>query len=128
MTPSPVDAARNADGGPGVTEPHSPPPDRFWRRGEAPTQTRHPYVVLATALFGLFTVGFTIEEQAHLGQDYDQNPYDSEHFDEMFDPRRYPLLGTVRSAIDMREPDQDFAFGLRIIVSGIRATAPAPEA
>ena len=60
MPPSPVDAARNADGGAGVTEPHSPPPDRFWRRGEARTEARHPYVVLATALFGLFTVGFTI--------------------------------------------------------------------
>ena len=60
MTPSPVDAARNADGGPGVTELHSPPPARLWRRGEERTEARHPYVVLATALFGLFTVGFTI--------------------------------------------------------------------
>jgi EmrB/QacA subfamily drug resistance transporter len=61
MTPSPADAARNADGGPGVTEPHSPPPDRFWRRGDGRDgQARHPYVVLAAALFGLFTVGFTI--------------------------------------------------------------------
>jgi TetR/AcrR family tetracycline transcriptional repressor len=89
---------------------------------------RPDHTARAVAVLLHFTVGFTIEEQAHLGQDYDQNPYDSEHFDEMFDPRRYPLLGTVRSAIDMREPDQDFAFGLRIILSGIRATAPAPEA
>jgi EmrB/QacA subfamily drug resistance transporter len=61
VTPSPVDVARNADGGPGVTEPHSPPPDGFWRRGDGRgNEDRHPYVVLATALFGLFTVGFTI--------------------------------------------------------------------
>ena len=61
MAPSPVAAARNADGGPGVTEPHAPPPDRFWRRGDGRgTEARHPTVVLATALFGLFTVGFTI--------------------------------------------------------------------
>jgi EmrB/QacA subfamily drug resistance transporter len=61
MTASPADAARNADGGPGVTEAHSLPPDRFWRRGDGREgQTRHPRVVLATALFGLFTVGFTI--------------------------------------------------------------------
>jgi EmrB/QacA subfamily drug resistance transporter len=56
-----ADAARDADGGPGVTEPHAPPPAGFWRRGDGRGgEARHPYVVLATALFGLFTVGFTI--------------------------------------------------------------------
>lgn len=60
MPPSPDDAARTADGGAGVTEPHVPPPDRLWRRVASGSTSRHPTVVLATALFGLFTVGFTI--------------------------------------------------------------------
>jgi EmrB/QacA subfamily drug resistance transporter len=62
VAPSAADAARNADWGAGVTEPHPPLPAGLWRRGGdgRGEEARHPYVVLATALFGLFTVGFTI--------------------------------------------------------------------
>jgi TetR/AcrR family tetracycline transcriptional repressor len=77
----------------------------------------------AVAVLLHFTVGFTIEEQAHLGQDYDENPYSSERIGDLFDPRRFPLLSTVRAEIDMHDPEADFAFGLRIVLTGIRATA-----
>jgi TetR/AcrR family tetracycline transcriptional repressor len=89
----------------------------------APAGIPTAHTARSVAVLLHFTIGFTIEEQAHQGQDYDQNPYDKERFDELFDPRRYPLLSSVRDELDMHEPDTDFAFGLRVILAGIRATA-----
>jgi len=87
-------------------------------QGVAPAHTAR----CVAALLHL-TIGFTIEEQAHLGQDYDENPYRSEKLAELYDPRRYPLIWQTRDTLDMHDPDADFAYSLRVLLAGIRATA-----
>ena len=63
-----------------------------------------------------YTIGFTIEEQARTGSAYDGNPYAGG-----FRSRRGTLsvdrAGGGRSL--QREPDANFEYGLRIVLSGI---------
>ncbi|AHH21938.1 putative transcriptional regulator, TetR family [Nocardia nova SH22a] len=68
-----------------------------------------------------YTIGFVIEEQARTGVDYADNPYTE--LDTVVDAERYPR--TAQMVIDQAEaePDAEFAHGLRVILTGVRALA-----
>jgi TetR/AcrR family transcriptional regulator, tetracycline repressor protein len=74
-----------------------------------------------------YTVGFTIEEQARTGSDYEESPYTPEQLATLVDADRFPLM--ARSVGELFEPDSDAAFehGLRIIIAGMRAGASSPD-
>ncbi|HZE37760.1 MAG TPA: TetR/AcrR family transcriptional regulator C-terminal domain-containing protein [Stackebrandtia sp.] len=69
-----------------------------------------------------FTIGFTIEQQSREGVDYSEdNPYRPEAMSEILDARRYPLMTEAGDAFVNPDFDEDFEFGLRVILAGLTA-------
>jgi TetR/AcrR family tetracycline transcriptional repressor len=60
-----------------------------------------------------YTVGFTIEEQARTGADYDRNPYEEGL---TVDAARYPLTAEVSGQLFTENSFED---GLRVILAGM---------
>ncbi|BCJ37452.1 putative transcriptional regulator, TetR family (tetracyclin resistance) [Actinocatenispora thailandica] len=71
-----------------------------------------------------YTIGFTIEEQARVGEAYPENPYIPERIAQSIDATRFPL--TAATIGDMFDPDTDAAFdeGLQLILTGMAALLP----
>ncbi|MDN5918291.1 MAG: TetR/AcrR family transcriptional regulator C-terminal domain-containing protein [Pseudonocardia sp.] len=68
-------------------------------------------------------VGFTIEEQARLGQAYDgENPHETAALIAAVDAERFPLTARSRETLYGPDADADFERGLRVILAGLRAT------
>ncbi|MGA8115973.1 MAG: TetR/AcrR family transcriptional regulator C-terminal domain-containing protein [Actinocatenispora sp.] len=70
-----------------------------------------------------YTVGFTIEEQARTGVDYEENPYRPDRVAGAVDPQRFPLSASVVGELFSPDPDDSFERGLRLILSGMRASS-----
>jgi TetR/AcrR family tetracycline transcriptional repressor len=69
-----------------------------------------------------YTVGFTIEQQARSGAAYDTaNPYAGRGLATLLDPARHPLTARVADQLDEAGSDAAFAYGLRLILAGMRA-------
>lgn len=71
-----------------------------------------------------YTVGFTIEEQARHGDNYADNPYDSEQLLARIDVQRFPLTASMRPYLFEDDTDAAFEHGLRIILLGMKAGTP----
>lgn len=68
-----------------------------------------------------FTIGFVIEEQAQTGVEYpDGNPYQSERIGQAVDAERFPLTAQMVGDLFAADPDEEFEYGLRAILAGIR--------
>ncbi|WP_248962151.1 TetR/AcrR family transcriptional regulator C-terminal domain-containing protein [Sphaerisporangium perillae] len=69
-----------------------------------------------------YTVGFTIEEQARLGETYaeGENPYSRERLAEMVDAGRYPLAAQMIDELLTPDTDAQFRHGLAAILTGVR--------
>ena len=67
-----------------------------------------------------YTIGFTIEEQARLGEAYPtgENPYRPEALAGYFDPERFPLAAQVKD--DLSGTDAHFQIGVDTILTGLR--------
>jgi TetR/AcrR family transcriptional regulator, tetracycline repressor protein len=74
-----------------------------------------------------YTVGFTIEQQAHTGAAYENgNPYDANELAaRASDAQRFPLLADLHDLLYDVDSDEAFEHGLALIMAGIVATAPA---
>jgi AcrR family transcriptional regulator len=70
-----------------------------------------------------YTVGFTIEEQARAGLDYEENPYAPGKMAEEMDAERYPLMAQVLGDLFDSDTDAGFEHGLRIILAGMRVSS-----
>ncbi|MFJ8016950.1 TetR/AcrR family transcriptional regulator C-terminal domain-containing protein [Streptomyces sp. NPDC096339] len=69
-----------------------------------------------------YTIGHTIEEQAHAGAAYGgDNPYSPERVAGSVDAERFPLAAQVVGTLLSADGDAGFEHGLRIIVLGLRA-------
>jgi TetR/AcrR family tetracycline transcriptional repressor len=66
-----------------------------------------------------YMIGYTIEEQARLGVEYEENPYQPDKLAAAVDASRYPLTAAVLPAVF--DDEKGFEHGLRIILAGIRA-------
>ena len=64
-----------------------------------------------------YTTGSAIEEQAHAGLDYPENPYTSD----VPDPQRFPVSAKALSRMFNSNADAGFEAGLSIVLDGIRA-------
>jgi len=77
----------------------------------------------ATRVFPIllhFTIGFVIEEQARTGVEYpDGNPYRPERIGQAVDPERYPLTAQMVGDLFAADPDKEFEYGLRVILTGL---------
>ena len=68
-----------------------------------------------------FTIGFVIEEQAQTGVEYpDGNPYQPERIGQAVDAERFPLTARMVDDLFAADPDEEFEYGLRAILAGIR--------
>jgi TetR/AcrR family tetracycline transcriptional repressor len=63
-----------------------------------------------------YTIGFTIEEQARTGSAYERNPYAGGL---QVDAERYPLTASVAGDLYDEDTDNNFEYGLRIILTGM---------
>ncbi|WP_214413937.1 TetR/AcrR family transcriptional regulator C-terminal domain-containing protein [Sphaerisporangium fuscum] len=70
-----------------------------------------------------YTIGFTIEEQARLGDAYAEgrNPYRPELVAEIADAERFPLTAQMVGEIFHPDPGAEFEDGVRVILAGMRA-------
>ncbi|MFC4588765.1 TetR/AcrR family transcriptional regulator C-terminal domain-containing protein [Sphaerisporangium corydalis] len=71
-----------------------------------------------------YTIGFTIEEQARLGDAYTTggNPYRPELIAEIIDADRHPLTAKAVGEIFTDGGDAQFVLGVTTIIAGLRAT------
>ncbi|HEX3783077.1 MAG TPA: TetR/AcrR family transcriptional regulator C-terminal domain-containing protein [Pseudonocardiaceae bacterium] len=70
-----------------------------------------------------YTIGFTIEEQARIGESYDgQNPYQVNALPGNVDKQRFPLTAAAVPHLFDADTDAGFEDGLRVIIAGLRAT------
>ncbi|MCQ9131843.1 TetR/AcrR family transcriptional regulator C-terminal domain-containing protein [Streptomyces hilarionis] len=75
-----------------------------------------------------FTIGCTIEEQAHTSAAYgDDNPYAPERLARMIDAERFPLATEASSELLGVDGDIGFESGLRLLVLGLRAARQERE-
>jgi TetR/AcrR family tetracycline transcriptional repressor len=66
-----------------------------------------------------YVVGFTIEQQARTGENYEgPNPYAQTM---TIDETRYPLTASVTKELDAVDSDDNFEYGLHIVLAGIEA-------
>jgi TetR/AcrR family tetracycline transcriptional repressor len=66
-----------------------------------------------------YVMGFTIEQQARTGENYEGlNPY-ARKMD--IDEARHPLTASVTNELDAVDSDDDFEYGLHILLAGIEA-------
>ncbi|AXB46956.1 TetR/AcrR family transcriptional regulator C-terminal domain-containing protein [Amycolatopsis albispora] len=76
-----------------------------------------------------FTIGFTIEEQARQGLDYDENPYRPDRLDTLVDATRYPLTAGAIGLMFDADTETGFEHGLGLILAGLVARVDAkPDA
>jgi TetR/AcrR family tetracycline transcriptional repressor len=68
-----------------------------------------------------YTVGFTIEEQARAGADYDKNPYEGGL---KVDAERFPLTAEVAGRLFAED---SFEHGLRVILKGMEVVRAGAE-
>ncbi|MEW9554134.1 TetR/AcrR family transcriptional regulator C-terminal domain-containing protein [Nonomuraea sp. NPDC050783] len=70
-----------------------------------------------------YVVGFTIEQQARTGEGYEgPNPYAQEV---AIDGARYPLTASVTKELHAAGSDDNFEYGLRIVLAGMEAVRQA---
>ncbi|MFD0364042.1 TetR/AcrR family transcriptional regulator C-terminal domain-containing protein [Nocardia sp. GCM10030253] len=70
-----------------------------------------------------YTVGFVIEEQSRAGTEYaDTNPYDPERLEQAVDAANYPRTAQLVADFSVADFDEEFDYGLRVILAGILAT------
>lgn len=75
-----------------------------------------------------FTIGQTIEEQAHSSAAYgEDNPYTPEHMAAGIDAERFPLTAGAMAELLGADGDQAFEHGLRIILLGMQAARTPPR-
>ncbi|MET8139430.1 TetR/AcrR family transcriptional regulator C-terminal domain-containing protein [Sphaerisporangium sp. NPDC005288] len=69
-----------------------------------------------------YTIGFTIEEQARLGEAYGEggNPYQAETIARLADAERYPLAAKMLGGLLAPDTDAQFEHGIATILAGIR--------
>jgi TetR/AcrR family tetracycline transcriptional repressor len=79
------------------------------------------YIVRTYPVVYYYTVGFTIEEQARIGVDYAENPYERDTLVSTVDVQRFPLTASVISILFDPDVDTGFEHGLRIILLGMQA-------
>ncbi|MFJ1705985.1 TetR/AcrR family transcriptional regulator [Kitasatospora sp. NPDC088346] len=72
-----------------------------------------------------FTIGHTLEEQAALPHGAQQQPPDAERLRAAITPDRYPHLAAAEPVLTGSDYATHFAYGLRLIIDGLRAQAPA---
>ncbi|MGA6163785.1 TetR/AcrR family transcriptional regulator C-terminal domain-containing protein [Amycolatopsis magusensis] len=68
-----------------------------------------------------FTIGFTIEEQARAGLEYDVNPYRPDRLDTLVDAGRFPLTAGLIGKLFHPDTDAGFEHGLEVILAGLAA-------
>lgn len=74
-----------------------------------------------------YTIGFVIEEQAQTGVDYpDANPYRDDRVTQSVPAERYPLVARMVADIFSTDPDEEFDYGVRVILAGVRTTFGIP--
>lgn len=66
-----------------------------------------------------YTIGFTIEEQARTGLNYDDNPYGADKLDGLVDAMRYPLTAGALGLMFDPDADAGFEHGLGLILTGL---------
>jgi AcrR family transcriptional regulator len=72
-----------------------------------------------------YVVGFTIEEQARQGLAYDgTSPYSAGL---AVDPEKFPLTAGVRDELFAVDSEANFEYGLRIVLTGMRAEVLEPS-
>ncbi|GAA4892121.1 TetR/AcrR family transcriptional regulator C-terminal domain-containing protein [Streptomyces coeruleoprunus] len=75
-----------------------------------------------------FTIGYTIEEQAHTSAAYGgDNPYTPERIAAGIDPERFPLTAEASGDLLSLDEDTGFEHGLRVVVLGLRAVREERE-
>ncbi|RJQ68373.1 TetR family transcriptional regulator [Pseudonocardiaceae bacterium YIM PH 21723] len=100
----------------------------FHRAGELTLRTLQDagldrHAMRATAPLLHYVIGFTIEQQAQSGVDYpDGNPYQDGRFEGTVDAERFPLFAEAVQGIVGWDPDEDFEYGMAVILRGITAT------
>ncbi|MGC7095790.1 TetR/AcrR family transcriptional regulator C-terminal domain-containing protein [Amycolatopsis lurida] len=72
-----------------------------------------------------YTIGFTIEEQARTGLNYDENPYQAENLDGLVDASRYPLTAGALGLFFDPDTDVGFEHGLGVILAGLASRVDA---
>jgi TetR/AcrR family tetracycline transcriptional repressor len=69
-----------------------------------------------------YTIGFTIEEQARAGTDYEENPYTPERLAKTVDSDQFPLTARLSGLFFDADTDAAFETGLQVILTGLRTT------
>jgi AcrR family transcriptional regulator len=71
-----------------------------------------------------YTIGFTIEEQARTGAAYERNPYDDGL---RVDAELFPITASVAGELAAAASDDNFAYGLRLILVGMSSLLEDPR-
>ncbi|WP_067714826.1 TetR/AcrR family transcriptional regulator C-terminal domain-containing protein [Nocardia yamanashiensis] len=66
-----------------------------------------------------YTTGFVIEEQARTGIEYGESPYDEGALGQLVDAGRYPRTARLVTDMAAADPDVEFEYALRVILTGI---------